>query len=298
MTVSTAGADQAGTTGSASNSSTPRQGHGDAATKGLLARLLGEPLVPFAALGLLIFLWFDVRQGAQTDRIVLPADTREQLIEEFETLTGRSASADDISRLEQSWITEAILFREGLEAGLHLSDPQIRVAVVERMRRDVVGPAPTPDGAALVNFYAEHVERYYTEPAISFRHVFFLNAPPDPAAVLAALRAGEPVEGDGYWQGNSFPEYGESVIRAIFGEPFLRALEATEAGGWTGPLPSSRGLHFVHVDQHHAPRLLPFEQAAGQVSQDYLVDWMEARVDAWLAQRRDDYAVTIEGARP
>lgn len=270
---------------------TPSKG-GDVAS--LPRRALREPLVVFALIGAALFLLFELRQDRTAQHIVLSADTRRQLVTEFETLTGRRADAGDVARLERSFITDTILFREGLARGIHLSDGEIRRAVITRMRREVVGPAPSPTPEALVNFYAEHIDRYYTEPSISFRHVFFLNPPDAPRDVLERLQAGENVQGDRYWQGNDFPDYGESVVRALFGQSFLAALREAPRGEWIGPVRSPRGHHFVRVAERQAAHLIPFEAARSQVTQDWLVARMEERVAAWMAERKDEYVVDIE----
>jgi hypothetical protein len=264
-------------------------------TATVIGRLLRDPLFAFVLAGMALFLIHD--RFATTDEPVvrLDSETRARLIADFEGRTRREAGSDDIARLEREYIADELLFREALDAGMHLGDGVVRARLVEEMRYRVTGLLPDPSEEQLVNHYAEHRERYLSEPSISFDHVYFEELDGTQAeAILQLLRRGEPVEGDAFWQGKSFPAYGESMIRSLFGPVFLQALKDAPAAQWTGPVASERGAHFLLRGEIHAPRLLPFEAVRQQVENDFLVLAIQRAVDARIEQLRDRYPVVVE----
>jgi hypothetical protein len=183
-----------------------------------------DPLIVFLVAGGLLFGAYALFAASVKNPIRLTAETRQALIDDFETATGRAAMAADIDRLERDYVTEEMLFRSALDVGLHLSDGEIRALIVQKMRLQVTGMLPDPSAEELVNYYAENQARYWSEPGFTFRQVFFQAVPTDPAAVLSTLAAGEIVAGDPFRHGDAFPAYGRSIIRSIFGQPFLDAL--------------------------------------------------------------------------
>lgn len=259
-----------------------------------LARLVRDPLFAFAVAGGALFVGYSQLAAPAITPVRLGSETRTALIAEFESRAGRRADSDDIARLERDWINDELLFREALDAGMHLGDSVVRARMIEEMRYRITGLLPDPSEEQLVNHYADHRERYLTEPAISFEHVYFERIESAPVALLDRLRKGEGLQGDDFWQGNSFPRYGESMIRGLFGQAFLEALKQAPPGRWTGPVESTRGFHFVRVSQPHEPSLLPFEVVRQQVENDYLVLIIERTVDARVEQLRSRYQIDVE----
>lgn len=260
----------------------------------MLGRLIRDPLFAFALAGAALFLLYDRLAGDDTS-LRLASETRSRLIADFETLAGRRAGKDDIARLERDYIADELLFREALDAGLHLGDGVVRARLIEEMRYRITGLLPDPSEEQLVNHYAEHRERYLSEPAISFTQVYFERLENGEAVdLLAQLRRGEPVQGDTFWQGNDFPRYGESMIRGLFGQAFVEAIRQAPPGEWTGPLASTRGSHFVLRGEAHASALLPFEAVRQQVENDFLVAAIQRAVDTRVEQLRARHQIIIE----
>jgi hypothetical protein len=260
----------------------------------LSERLLREPLLAFLAIGALLFLGHRLQQSRAAEPIVLPAAARAALIADFEKMTGRPAIADDVTRIEQEFVADEILFREALAQGLHLSDSAVRARLVEEMRLRITGPLPEVTDEQLVNHYSEHLDRYRSEPAASFQHVFFAERPAEPEALLARLRSGTPVAGEPFGRGAEFSRYGRSMLRGLFGQDFTAALWTAPVGEWTGPLQSQFGWHYVRVGERQPPALLPFEQVRQQVENDLLVDTLERAVGRHVRDAMPRHEVRIE----
>lgn len=261
----------------------------------LLGRLVREPLLAFVVAGAALFIGHGQFATPADTLVRLGSETQSRLIADFELRAGRKASSEDIARLERDWITDELLFREALDAGVHLADSVVRARMVEEMRHRTTGLLPDPGEEQLVNHYAEHRERYLSEPSISFEHVYFERLEDARAAGLRdRLRQGDAVQGDAFWQGKTFPGYGESMIRGLFGQSFLDALKDAPSGVWTGPVESTRGFHFVLSRESHAASLLPFESVRSQVENDFLALVIQRTVEARIEQLRTRYQVVVE----
>jgi hypothetical protein len=256
--------------------------------------LLREPLSLFALAGALVFGVYIYLDERASPPVTLTAETRAALVGAFEQLTGRAATPEEIRRIEQDYVADELLFREAVAQGLHLRSRDIRAEMIAEMRLSIAGLLPDPDDEALVNHYAENLAHYYAEPAISFRHVYFREPPEDPAQVLSRLRDGEEIAGDSFPQGREFRAYGRSMLRGLFGQAFLDALDALPLGEWHGPVGSTRGWHFVRAGERLAAHRLPFEQVRSQVEQDYLRTLIQQAVDAHVAEIAVQYGVDIE----
>jgi PPIC-type PPIASE domain len=265
------------------------------ATQGsLAARVVRDPLFVFAVAGLGLYLVYAGLQAGAGQTIRLPASTRAALISNFEALAGRPATPADVARIERDFINDEVLFREALANDLHLSDSSVRSRLIEEMRMRITGPLPDPTDEQLVNHYSENLDRYRSEPAITFQHVYFSERPANEAALLEQLRAGRPIDGESFDLGREFPQYGRSLLRGMFGQPFTEALWNAPLHTWVGPLESARGWHFVQATERLAPALLPFDAVRQQVEIEYLAAQIASAVDRHVDDKRQRLDVQIE----
>lgn len=254
-----------------------------------------DPVLVFFVLAGLIFAAYRFFAPAEVQPVLLSAASEAVMVSEFEALAGREPSAEERARLIEEHYQREVLFREGLAAELVRSDPSLREAIIEGMQQRVSGELAEPDARDLVNFYADNIERYYSEATISFEQRFFAGRPGDSEAVLAALRRGETPKSDTAWQGKSFPRYGRSMIRGLFGQALLRALESAPENTWMGPYESPDGWHFVRVSERVAASLLPYERVREQVLADYQAAELDRRVREFVDGRRERYPLQREG---
>jgi peptidyl-prolyl cis-trans isomerase C len=266
----------------------------NATQRSLLSRIVRDPLFIFLLAGIGLYALYAGIQRHSGQAIVLTAATRAELIAGFEAAAGRPATAADVERIERDFVTDEVLFRAALDDDMHLSDSTVRGKLIEEMRFRITGLLPDPTDEQLVNHYAEHLDLYRSEPSVTFRHVYFQSRPANEAALLAQLRAGQPVEGESFDHGREFPRFGRSLLRGMFGQPFTEALWQAPIGTWTGPLPSTRGWHFVLATERVPPALLPFDAVRQQVENDYLRTLIDTAVDRYVDQHRQRYDVQVE----
>jgi len=248
----------------------------------------------FAVAGSALFLVYSMLRPNDSVEVRLTARTRTALIAEFESLTGRKANPADIARIERDYVTDELLFRDAVANGLHLTDSAIRGRLVEDMRLQVAGVLPDPSDEQLVNHYSDNIDRYRSEPSITFVQVYFRSRPDNDEEILAQLRAGRPVTSDTFAQGLEFPRFGRSMLRGIFGQPFVDALWSAPLGQWIGPIESPRGWHFVRATERAGAELLPFGAVRDQVENDYLAAAIQQAVDRRVAELERRYKVIVD----
>jgi hypothetical protein len=263
-----------------------------------LGRALRDPLVTFLLVGACLFVVYRVLNGAEVEPVVLGEAAHNVLLAEFVALTGRSPTEAERREIFDDFYRREVLYREALRAGLQHSDAALREAMIERMQRRVSGELLEPPAEDLVNYYADHIERYYSESTISFEQRFFRNAPADKAMLLEALESGTGPVSDTAWQGSVFPDYGLSMIRGLFGQPLLDELSSLPMNRWHGPLKSVDGWHCFRISARREAQLLPYEQVRDQVLGDYQAAILETRTTVFIESLGRRYPFEVAPAAP
>lgn len=260
---------------------------------GVSRRLLRDPLFAFFAIGALCFVVYTQLSRDATTPITLSQSSQALLVAEWEMLTGNSAQAADVDAILNDYYQRELLYREGIASELHLSDASVRELMIELMQQRVTGEIAEPSAKDLVNFYADNMERYYTEASISFSQKVFASAPENPEALREQLNQGGAQIGIVPWQGSDFPDYGVSMVRGLFGQPLLEILQGLAIGEWQGPYESRQGWHYFRVTARSAPQLLPFERVRDQVLADYQAAAVAQAVAEFTDARRPQYPFEI-----
>lgn len=259
-----------------------------------MTRLLRDPLAVFLAAGLALFAayWALGRQG---NHIEVSAAVQQGLAADYQLMTGRTPDAKQKQKLVDDYVADEILFREAVARGMHLTDRTTKARLVDRLRFLIAGAPKAPSEADLLDFYSEHQALYRAEPQISLDQLFFTRAPEDPAAILAALNRGERIDGDDFWMGRKFPNYGESMLRGMFGAQVLSAARSAPLGAWVGPYPSARGVHYLRIEARNPPALMRYTDVRDQVRQDMAAAQSNGAVDAQVREMQAKYDVDVEG---
>ncbi|MDP5030688.1 peptidylprolyl isomerase [Paraglaciecola sp.] len=256
----------------------------------MFKKLFNDPLFAFISIGILVFLFY--YWSLDKEPVVeLSPDNRAIFVEQYESLVGRKATPEDIAKIENDFIEEEVLFREALAKDFHLIDPAVRTQLIEQMRYQLTEDFQEPQEAQLVQYYLENIKRYYHEATVSFQHVYFANEPGEANTLLAALNSGQEVAGDEFWQGRDMPNYGESMIRGLFGKPFLDNLTSSEQDTWFGPTESLFGWHFYQVSKREPAMPMSFDQARQQVGNDYIRSHMSNSVQKYIKGLNGKYEI-------
>ncbi len=248
-----------------------------------------DPLLVFFAAGAVLFLAYASLRPNEEDPVSLADGGLSVLLKEYELVTGEPPSAAQQAEIVEDFYRREILYREALRAELHRSNPRLREALIEEMQQRVSGELPEPSGKELVNYYGDHMDRYYREASISFEQRFFTIRPTAVEGLIAALENGEVVSSDPPPEGSFFPAYGESMIRGLFGPSVLQALQRLPLNAWHGPFESSSGWHFLRVEARRGAELMPYASVADQVLADYQASVLDQRLRAYVEVLRERY---------
>lgn len=257
-------------------------------------KMTKDPLLLFTFIGIIVFIVYYALEDKNVPTINLSREMRMQLIEEYEAITGLRATPESTAELEKNYITDELLFREAINAGMHFIDPASRASLIEKMRFRVSALVPEPSDAELVNYYAQNIQRYYTETSLTFEHVYFTTLPIDAEALSAKFQSGESLNGDTFVHGNQFVDISEGMLRGIFGEDFLNATRSLELKKWAGPISSNHGLHYVRLLKKVPPQPMPFSLARNIIANDLIQMSIDQAVESKIQVLKSRYEIAID----
>jgi hypothetical protein len=275
-------------------------------------RLLGEPLLHFLILGIVLFGAFAIlRDPAETvdqsSRIELTADDLRQLAVMWLAQGRPLPSPDEMRQLVDQKVTEEILAREAISLGLDRDDQIIKRRLAQKMDfllADLAALEP-PTAGELAAWYAANGERFALPPHASFRHLYFsfdrhgertreaaadaltrvVGLPPD-TPELASIA--DPFMFRNYY-GDATPEQ----MAKEFGPAFAAALFELKPGSWQGPIQSGYGWHLVWVDSNEPGRVPDL----AEVEPDVRATWFDDRYleikDRAFAEMRSRYEIVV-----
>ena len=146
-----------------------------------------------------------------------------------------------------------------------------------------------------------HADRYRQGPRFAFRQVGFRGDAAEAQArrLLARLAsAGPDASLDGLGDLKMLPADVDlaprSEVERLFGTVFADALPGLPLGQWSGPVPSSFGMHVVLVRKREAEREPVLEDVRGIVQRELLAERKVRQLAAMERELRERYGVVIE----
>lgn len=267
-------------------------------------RLLREPVVHFALLGLVFFVWFKWTDDTQsvprpTDQIIVSEAEMRQLIDQHKSVWRRQPTNAELSGLIDQFVRQEILVREALALGLDRDDAIIRSRLSQKMQFLTASAtqALEPSDDVLRAHISDNADRFSRPAQVAFEHVYLGERSDDAvvAGVRARLEAGEDPTTLG--KRSLLPSRvtlaSQSQIDSAFGTGFFAALEGSEPDKWVGPLRSGYGYHLARINQIETAAPLEF----ASIREKALIDWRQvqskALVDAHIAALRETYDVVV-----
>jgi len=270
----------------------------------VIRRLAREPLLHFFVLGAALFAlyaWLHRGQLNTPGEIFVSRDQVASLQAQFERIWQRPANPAELQHLVDNWVREEIFYREGLAMGLDRDDPVVRRRVGQKIQFIIESVEPAAPGSAELQAWLDaHPADYAIEPRYSLRQVYFdpqrhgSNLQRDLASARRALARGAIDAGDATLLPPEMRDAAQSDVAGTFGKEFATALKDLPLGSWQGPLPSSFGLHLVHLDARSEGRAPPLEQVRAAVERDVLRAHAAQADEAMYDRLRANYRVRIE----
>jgi len=191
--------------------------------------------------------------------------------------------------------SDAELLRRARQQGMESSDIVVRRRLLERMKLWIVSDARSapPSEAQLERHLDRRAEKFRRPERVRLSQIYLSRdrrgeALADDATRLAAVLerdATPPADAarhsDPFLLANDLPLSSREEIGRRFGPAFAEGAMAAPDGGWTGPIASSYGLHFVWIRERVAGGRRPLAEVRSAV----LADWMRQREQEMMRER-------------
>jgi len=272
-------------------------------------RILKEPLLHFAVLGLGLFALYRLTAGEAppaSEEIDVDAARIAALAQGFERSWRRPPSAEEVAGLVESYVRDEVLYREGLARGLDRDDSVIRSRVLLKMQ--VLGELTETELTDLEvqEWFEANAERYATPARYDVRQILF-----DPIRrgsrldheIGAALRdlAADPALdaatlGDATLLPGALGDASRTDVASQYGEEVAAALSNAPAGRWFGPVSSSYGKHLLWVGVREPPRAATLANVRAAVERDLRSEQAQVASDALYRRLRERYTIRVDRA--
>ncbi len=263
-------------------------------------KLLREPLVHFLAIGVALFVLFNVvgPDDAEADSKTIVVDRNALLtfVQYRSKAFNPEVAASRLDALNETelqlliddYVREEALHREALALGMDENDYVIKQRLIQSLKfitNGFISSAVDVSDEEVAEYYEENKDDYYVDPYATFTHVYFSSD--RHGAEEAKALAGAKLEqlnaenvpfsestrhGDRFLYNVNYVERTEEFVASHFGRSMAAevfALEADEAT-WHGPFESAYGYHLVMLTRRVDGVQPPLEEIYDAVREDAL----------------------------
>lgn len=250
-------------------------------------------LVGFAIVGGSLFFVLEAYLPWRQELIRLDSRTIAGIVEHRSNLVGRELSAEERERAIQDHVRNEILVREAHRNGWHLENGRVRQRLLLAMRSALNEELPEASSAQLRAYYQANADRYRSPMSVTFSHVYFETETPPTSHVLGALAGGDDFSamGDSFWLGSTVVRQTRQQLRGALGSSFADSVFALDTGSWVGPIESSRGTHFVRIDERHPAALPELESMQRFVQLDWATELRAEILERKIERMRERYTI-------
>ena len=260
-----------------------------------------EPLVHFVVLGGLLFALdhFLVIRAGDPHVIVISADVNRELIDIFAGSRNRPPTPQELKALQQVWLDNEVLYREGISNGLDRGDPMLRDRIIFKALGviETTVKVQVPDDAVLKTWFEQHRSNYDEVPRVSFDEAALNtgNSEAEVRAFVRDLNAGKP--GAAQAGLRVFKGRPVSTLDQAYGRDFTEAVQRLALNEWTA-LQTRDGWRAIRVTDLRPAVPADFAQKHAAI----LADWRDANAsEQRTAAVRDlwrKYKIRYESTTP
>jgi len=292
-----------------------------------LKKLLKEPLVHFLAIGIGLFVLFDLVAPEESNldgkTIVVDRDALLTFVQfrskafNPEVAAARLDSLGDaeLSRLIDDYVREEALHREALALGMDQNDYVIKQRLIQSLQfitNGFVSAAVDVSDEEIAEYYEANREDYYVDPYVTFTHVFFSNDRHgrEQARQLAETKLAELNDnkvpfaestrhGERFLYNVNYVERTEDFISSHFGRAMAAAVFEVEPDSerWYGPFESAYGQHLVMLTKRTDGLYPPLEEIADAVRDDALRIKLDEQNERAVQAIVDTYEIRMDDVR-
>lgn len=233
---------------------------------------LREPLFHFVIFGGLLFVLdhFLVGRADDPHTIVVSTEVNKNLADLFTGARNIPPTPDEMKGLQQAWLDNEVLYREGLALGLDKGDPMLHDRIVFKSMGVIESSVKVlpPDDPLLKNWFEKHREKYDEVARVSFEEAALsgINSEAEVRVFVSALDAGAP--GDAKAGLRVFKNRPLASIDQAYGASFTKALQARPMNRWSA-ISTRDGWRAVRVTEQRPIVLADFEQQRAAILQDW-----------------------------
>ncbi|PQB05384.1 peptidyl-prolyl cis-trans isomerase [Aureitalea marina] len=246
-----------------------------------MKRLLQEPLLHFALIGVALFLlyWIVSPEQESENQILIDDSDINEIVSKFELQWNRPPNAQELSGLMGEMIQQEVFYQEGLRLNLDHNDEIIKRRLSQKMQflsndlADMVQPSEDELQLHLDN----NSEKFQTPAFYSFYQIYFsLDSGEDPkerARFVLDASNGKSfsemrTEGDPIALKYYYEKITDFNLRRQLGTEFLISMQQLQTGSWVGPISSGYGYHLVYLEDVVAPKTPPLDEVREEVLAD------------------------------
>jgi len=292
-----------------------------------LRRLLREPLVHFLAIGIGLFVLFDLvaPEDGNTDGRAITVN-RDALLTfvQFrskafnpEVASARLDALTDaeLDALVRDYVREEALHREALALGMDQNDYVIKQRLIQSLQfitNGFVSAAVDVSDEEIAKYYEANRNDYYVDPYVTFTHVYFSSDRhgSEKARQLAEAKLAEINDanvpfsestrhGERFLYNDNYVERTEDFVASHFGRAMAAAVFELEPddGRWYGPVESAYGYHVVMLTKRTDGFHPPLEEIADAVREDALRIKLDEQNERAVQAIVDTYDVRMGDVR-
>lgn len=252
-----------------------------------------EPLLHFTVAAAVLVGAQRWHQHASRPELRVTKEWLDTLARDYELKTGHRPDSAERAKLLDDYIEEEVLFREAQKSG-HEEDPRVRHLLALTMREAMEPVVADPSDAELEELRAKSPETFRFPAEVSFEHASFKSTDAIPPGTLETLRGGGTAGMAAEMRlPNPLPETWIPQIGRMFGDEFAEALANCKEGEWSGPINSTRGVHFVKILKYTAPREMPMTEVRPALITKWTTDRQKAAVSGKVAELRKGYRIIV-----
>jgi len=242
---------------------------------------LREPLLHFLLMGGALFAIDHYLVGLRDDpdTIVITTEVDDEIEGVFESASGREPSAQEMTSLQQIWLDNEVLYREGLAMQLDKGDDAIRERVIFKALSviDANTKLPAYDDEVLRAWFDSHRNKYDEPGRYDFQEAVLSGDNSEAAVRAFAARLNSAQAGEANAGLRVFKGRPQANLEQSYGGEFVAALAQAPIGAWQA-LPAGKGWRAIRLEAISPPKPADFQALRGVVLQDW--------TDATMAEQR------------
>lgn len=199
------------------------------------------------------------------------------------------------AQVRQEIVEEKILVREAYAMGLE-DDSRIHEILAQKMQHILSAGVIPPTQEELVSFHEDNAQNYSIPPRMTVDELVFDAGEPLSEAMRQQLQSGaDPDDLTAEQPANisTLTQVTAGELENIFDFSFSQQAFSTPVGGWVGPFISNRGQHWLRPREKTGTILVPLDQIADRVRQDWLAVAEEQWLDTEMERLQQKYRVEI-----